>query len=286
MSAAGAGAGASALIYGADMTPNDFDEFLEFDDDETLSAVAAFPHGLDLDLDLSQDHHPKTFNPQLLQNPQSAPSTLGAIDLGAAESPDSLNDSSFRDSSSDSGSSKRAASASGKSALTNGDIHMMDATTAHDQRKDEWQPSFSQDDADANFLFGSNMASPGMNGRFLGDDNLFDYGALSNDNSPDAGLGGGPMAVSPAMPSFQAAPSTRKTAATATTAPNKSKSKAKAQPKKKPSTANSSNRNVSDTPPRPSDTDMSRPRTHNDGRCSSPSPSLSLYNGPCADTFV
>ncbi|KAH6688408.1 ankyrin repeat protein [Plectosphaerella plurivora] len=238
MSVAGAGAGASALIYDADMNPNDFDEFLEFDDDETLSAAASFPHGLDIDLDLSQDHHPKTFNPQLLQNPQAAPSTLGAIDLGAAESPDSLNDSSFRDSSSDSGSSKRAASASGKPALTNGDIHMMDATTAHDQRKDEWQPSFSQDDADANFLFGNNMASPGLNGRFMADDALFDYSALSNGNSPDAGLGG-PMAVSPAMPSFQAAPSARKLP-TATTTPNKSKSKAKAQTKKKPA----SNRNA------------------------------------------
>lgn len=236
MSAAGAGVGTGAIIY--DMN-NDFDEFLEFGDDDTLGANGGFPH----DLGLAQDIHPKTFNPQLLQNPQAAPSTLGAIDLGAAESPDSINDSSFRDSSSDSGSSKRAGSASGKAALTNGDVHMMDASAATTaaasihggQRKDEWPPVFSQDDADANFLFGNTMASPTMDTRFLTDDNLFDYNALSNGNSPD-GLHSA-MAHSPAMPSFQAAPvpaPPRKTSST----PNRPKPKAKSQTKKKAATAN------------------------------------------------
>ncbi|KAH7377198.1 hypothetical protein B0T11DRAFT_347626 [Plectosphaerella cucumerina] len=116
------------------MTANDFDDFVEFDDDETLGAAVAvaFPH----DLDLTQDHHQKTFNQQLFQNSQSAHSILGAIDLGAvgaAESPDS----SVREA--DSVSAKRDGC---KAALTNGDGRMMDA--AHDQRKTEWVLSSAQ----------------------------------------------------------------------------------------------------------------------------------------------
>lgn len=194
------------------MTANDFDDFVEFDDDETLGAAVAvaFPHYLDL----TQDHHQKTFNQQLFQNPQSAHSILAAIDLGADESPDL----SVREA--DSVSAKHAGCTA---ALTNGDVRMMDA--AHDQRKNEWVLSFTQYDTDATFLFDTNMASSGMDSQFLTDDNLFGFDAVSLGNSPEDV--NGIFENSLAMPASQAARVKK------TTALSKSKPKAEAQCKNK-----------------------------------------------------
>ncbi|CRK38644.1 hypothetical protein BN1708_007831 [Verticillium longisporum] len=187
MTDAGAGPGA---IAGTDMSATgDFSDLFDYDDDTiaAAAAAAAVTSPFHQSLDLSKDQSLSGFNPQALHNPTRASSTLGARDIAAAESPDSLNDS-FRDSSSDSGSSKRTgSSASGKTALTAGDIMMTDGNGI----KKEWNPaSFSKGSDDGTFIFGANMPSSVMGDNFdlPTDDNFmndsFDFESASS--SPEA----------------------------------------------------------------------------------------------------
>ncbi|RBQ98232.1 hypothetical protein VDGD_06761 [Verticillium dahliae] len=184
----------------------DFSDLFDYDDDTiAAAAAAAVTSPFHQSLDLSKDQSLSGFNPQALHNPTTASSTLGARDIAAAESPDSLNDS-FRDSSSDSGSSKRTgSSASGKIALTAGDIIMTDGNDI----KKEWNSaSFSKGSDDGTFIFGSNMPSSVMGDNFdlPTDDNFmndsFDFESASS--SPEAANNAATNLASPDMPTMTA----------------------------------------------------------------------------------
>ncbi|CRK10445.1 hypothetical protein BN1723_009148, partial [Verticillium longisporum] len=208
MTDAGAGPGASPFIAGTDMSATgDFSDLFDYDDDTiaAAAAAAAVTSPFHQSLDLSKDQSLSGFNPQALHNPTRASSTLGARDIAAAESPDSLNDS-FRDSSSDSGSSKRTgSSASGKTALTAGDIMMTDGNDI----KKEWNStSFSKGSDDGTFIFGANMPSSVMGDNFdlPTDDNFmndsFDFESASS--SPEAANNAATNLASPDMPTMTA----------------------------------------------------------------------------------
>ncbi|KAM0333926.1 hypothetical protein ACHAQA_000943 [Verticillium albo-atrum] len=203
MTDAGAGPGASPFIAGTDMSATaDFSDLFDYDDDTIAAAAVTSP--FHQNLDLSKDQSLNTFNPQALHNTTGS-STLSAREIAAAESPDSLNDS-FRDSSSDSGSSKRTgSSASGKTALTAGDIMMTDGNDI----KKEWNPaSFSKGPDDGTFVFGANMPSSVMGDAFdlPTDDNFmndsFDFESASS--SPEAANSGALNIPSPDMPTMTA----------------------------------------------------------------------------------
>ncbi|KAF0328113.1 hypothetical protein GQ607_004593 [Colletotrichum asianum] len=182
MTTAGAAVGASPIPHATVMSATiDFEEFLEYDE-EGFGAANSMPN-FDLSnpnalkfLESSQSlHESKSLEPQ---------ATLLANGTVAAGSPDSLVDS-FRDSSSDSASSKRTgSSASGKTALTAGDVMMTDGADI----KPDWETAaFADRPEDSVYLFGGN-ADATLPGLDMGDDRFmeesFDFESASS--SPDA----------------------------------------------------------------------------------------------------
>lgn len=196
MSDAGAGVGASPRIVDSDMSATaDFSEFFDYNTD-TIAGESPFPHSFDI----TADQASKSLEPDVLPNPKQVVSTLGEGNIRAVESPDSLHDS-FRDSSSDSDTSKRTgSSASGKTALTAGDMMMTDEP----ELKKPWNPSFTHANGatEAPSMFGN--TSPAMDDAYplATDDQWFDFERASH--SPEAASNGLKNIESPIMPTFQA----------------------------------------------------------------------------------
>ncbi|KAF9878569.1 hypothetical protein CkaCkLH20_04061 [Colletotrichum karsti] len=178
----------------------DYNEFLDYDD-EGFGAPSPMQN-FDLSnpdtlkfLESSQSlHETKSLEPQ---------ATLLANGTVAAGSPDSIVDS-FRDSSSDSDSSKRTgSSASGKTALTAGDVMMTDGADI----KPDWESSaaFVGRPEDSVYLFGANADATALPDLDIGADEFmndsFDFESASS--SPNA-VGSAPPAnmESPEMPTI------------------------------------------------------------------------------------
>ncbi|WYZ37524.1 hypothetical protein EsH8_II_001030 [Colletotrichum jinshuiense] len=206
MTTAGAAVGASSMPAAPGMSPTDFNEFLDYD--EHFGDSSPLPTNFDLSthdtLKLSEFsqtlHEAKALEPQ---------ATLLATGTVAAASPDSLIDS-FRDSSSDSASSKRTgSSASGKTALTAGDVMMTDGADI----KPDWDTSaaFIGRPEDSIFLFGANADATLPDGLLSDDkfmDESFDFESASS--SPNAA---GAMSMeSPEMPTIHTSGPQRNTA--------------------------------------------------------------------------
>ncbi|TDZ66020.1 Protein MGA2 [Colletotrichum trifolii] len=199
MTTAGAAIGASpvppAPVMSASVDP--INEFLDYDDE----AYGASTPNLDFSnpdtlrfFDSSHSlHEPKLLQPQ---------ATLLAAGTVAAGSPDSLVDS-FRDSSSDSTSSKRTgSSASGKTALTAGDVMMTDGADV----KPDWDDpaAFVGRPEESVFLFSGPHDPTLPDGLELNDDKFmeasFDFESASS--SPNAA--GAVNMESPEMPTINA----------------------------------------------------------------------------------
>lgn len=135
MTDVGTGIGASSLIAGTDMSTDEFSEVFEYDTTNVLSAASSRARAkskdplhatLSLDFDPSDDQDLKAFN-SIKPKDFDHHSKPAPTDNRAAESPDSLHDDSFRDSSSDSCFSKRTGSSSSeKTTFSAGDIVMTD----------------------------------------------------------------------------------------------------------------------------------------------------------------
>ncbi|TEA22686.1 Protein MGA2 [Colletotrichum sidae] len=199
MTTAGAAIGASpvppAPVMSASVDP--INEFLDYDDE----AYGASTPNLDFSnpdtlrfFDSSHSlHEPKLLQPQ---------ATLLAAGTVAAGSPDSLVDS-FRDSSSDSASSKRTgSSASGKTALTAGDVMMTDGADV----KPDWDgpAAFVGRPEESVFLFSGPHDPTLPDGLEMNDDKFmeasFDFESASS--SPNAA--GAVNMESPEMPTINA----------------------------------------------------------------------------------
>ncbi|KAK2003568.1 hypothetical protein LX36DRAFT_94818 [Colletotrichum falcatum] len=202
MTTAGAAIGASPMPPAPGMSPaGEFNEFLEYEDNH-FGDSSPLPTNFDLSAhdtlalpDFSQSlHEAKSLEPQTA-------ATLLPTGTVAAGSPDSLVDS-FRDSSSDSASSKRtSSSASGKTALTAGDVMMTDGADI----KSDWNPTLFGGRPEENaFLFGGNGDATLPDGLDFNDDKFmeesFDFESASS--SPNAA---GAMSMeSPEMPTIHA----------------------------------------------------------------------------------
>ncbi|KAL0940698.1 ankyrin repeat protein [Colletotrichum truncatum] len=200
MTTAGAAIGASPLPPAPGMSATvDFNEYLDYDE-EGFGASSPLPN-FDLSnpdtlklFESSQSiHETKVLEPQ---------TTLLANSTVAAASPDSLVDS-FRDSSSDSASSKRTgSSASGKTGLTVGDVMMTDGADI----KPDWDSSaaFVGRPEDSVFLFGANTDATLPDGLDLNDDKFmdesFDFESASSSPNTAAAVN----MESPEMPTIHA----------------------------------------------------------------------------------
>ncbi|OLN95286.1 Protein MGA2 [Colletotrichum chlorophyti] len=197
MTTAGAAIGASPTPAAPVMSSTDFNEYLDYDDH--FGDSSPLPTNFDLS---AHDTLKLTDFPQSLHETKSLepqPALLAGSTV-VAGSPDSLVDS-FRDSSSDSASSKRTgSSASGKTALTAGDVMMTDGADI----KPDWDTSaaFVGRPEDGIFLFGANGDATLPDGLDLGDDKFMDesFDFESASSSPNAA---GPIGMeSPEMPTI------------------------------------------------------------------------------------
>ncbi|KAL2753674.1 hypothetical protein ACRALDRAFT_2044030 [Sodiomyces alcalophilus JCM 7366] len=184
MTDAGADVGASSLIAGTDMSTDELSEVFDYDNANAniLSAAASRAKSrtkdplhttLSLDFDASNDQDLKSFNPIQPKVLDHHLKPVVPTDNRAAESPDSIHDDSFRDSSSDSCFSKRTGSSSSeKTTFSTGDIIMTDGA-AWDLSADspDFQPPPGCDDS---FLFSSapmpSSSTPAAPGAMSGGD--------------------------------------------------------------------------------------------------------------------
>ncbi|KAK0368046.1 hypothetical protein CLIM01_14598, partial [Colletotrichum limetticola] len=195
MTTAGAAIGASPMPAVPGMSPTgEFNEFLEYDENNPFGDSSPLPTNFDLN---AHDTLKISDFPQSLHEAKSLEprATLLATGTVAAGSPDSLIDS-FRDSSSDSASSKRtASSASGKTA----DVMMTDGADV----KHDWDASaFVGRPEDSIFMFGANADATLPDGLDLNDDKFMDesFDFESASSSPNAA---GAMSMeSPEMPTI------------------------------------------------------------------------------------
>ncbi|KAK2033438.1 hypothetical protein LX32DRAFT_89309 [Colletotrichum zoysiae] len=201
MTTAGAAIGASPMPAAPGMSPaGEFNEFLEYEDNH-FGDSSPLPTNFDLSAHdtLALSEFPQSLHEAKSLESQTA--TLLPTGTVAAGSPDSLVDS-FRDSSSDSASSKRTgSSASGKTALTAGDVMMTDGADI----KSDWNPTLFGGRPEENaFLFGGNGDATLPDGLDFNDDKFmeesFDFESASS--SPNAA---GAMSMeSPEMPTIHA----------------------------------------------------------------------------------